>query len=152
VMLTLVPNMQNSTVGDVVTVDLVLETGSQPISNVELYLAFDPVALQVVDGTGNPATSIVPDSGALNGVLLNSASNATGTIRYDAMQSLGGVPPAGTFRIATARFKVLEGATPAQLHYVQDSAAFYGGAYLQVTLGSATVDSRAKTYIPLVLR
>jgi len=152
VMLSLAPNVQHGAVGSVVTLDLLLETGDQPVSNVELYLTFDAAALQVVDADGNPASAIVPDKSVLDGVLLNETSNSTGAIRYDAMQALGGLSPAGAFRIATAHFKVLGGANPAQVRYVPDSAAFYGGNYLQVTLGSATVDSRVRVYLPAVLR
>jgi hypothetical protein len=152
VMLSLVPNAQRGAEGDIVTLDLLLETGDQPVSNVELYATFDTAALQVVDANGNPASAIVPDTGVLDGVLLNVASNDTGTIRYDAMQPLGGQSPSGTFRVATTRFKVLSEANQAQVRYVQGSEAFYGGNYLEVTLGSATVNLSTQSYLPLVLR
>jgi hypothetical protein len=77
---------------------------------------------------------------------------AAGQIRYDAMQPLGGTSPSGAFRIATAHFKVLNGAYRGQVRYVEGSAAFYGGDYLPVTLGSASVEPRNRIYLPAVLR
>jgi Dockerin type I domain len=151
VLLALAPQAQRSAAGDVVSMDLMLETGDQPVNNVELYLSFDPAMLQLADAAGNPASSLDPDEGTLK-VLPPNDMPVPGRIRYSAVQPLGGISPSGTFRIAIAHFKVLSGANLAEVRYVQDSAAFYGGNYLQVTLGSATVDPRRWTYIPVVLR
>jgi hypothetical protein len=152
VVLALMPQAQQGAAGDVVTIDLMLDTGSQPINNVELYLTFEPTVLQLVDADGHPAASVMPDASRLDSVLLNQASNDSGTIRYDAMQPLGGASPSGTFRIATVHFKVLNGAYLARVRYVEGSAAFYEGDYLPVRLGSASVEPRSRIYLPAVLR
>jgi hypothetical protein len=151
VLLALAPQSQCGAADDVVSMDLMLKTGDQPVNNVELYLSFDPAMLQLVDAAGNPASSLDPDEGTLK-VLPPNDMPVPGQIRYSAVQPLGGISPSGTFRIAIARFKVLSDANPAQVRYVQDSAAFYGGSYLQATLGSATVNSCMQSYLPLMLR
>jgi hypothetical protein len=136
--LALSPSFRTATVGEIVTFDLAAVAGTQPINNVETYIRFDPAVLQVVDAGGGPATRIEGDMTALPVELYNSADNIAGVIRYDAGK-LSAPFPAGTFRFATARFKVMGTAGSTTVAYVSPSDAFYDGASVVGALGSAAV-------------
>ncbi len=132
--------------------NVLVEAGAQPINNVELHINFDPHLLQVVDGAGQAAGEITADLTTLTGVLLNSADNATGEIRYDAMQTLGGTSPTGAFQIATIRFKLLKPTPGAAVEFGALSNAFYDGYAVAGTREGATVVSDGYTFLPIILK
>jgi hypothetical protein len=132
------PRSQAADVGDIFSVDLLVEAEAQAINNVELYLEFDPAVLVVVDASGNPVTAIEPDLSALNTVLWNEVDNSRGQIRYDAGQ-LTRTPPSGAFRVATVHFKKLAAAATTTIRYMASSDEFYQGMSMAGMLGEATV-------------
>ena len=97
------PASRTVTVGEVFTLDITIEAGSQPVDTGAAFIDFDPVYLTVVDASGNPSDQITPGS-TLDTVLQNSVDNGTGQIDYVA-GVLAGTPPSGTFTLATIRFK-----------------------------------------------
>ncbi len=145
--LTFSPTSHTANPGDIVTFDLMMQAGAQQVNNVELYIDFDPVMLQVVDAGGNPASTIESDLSTLNTELANSANNTTGQIRYDAGK-LTGTPPSGTFRVAVVRFKLVAAFTTTTIQYVTPSDVFFGGVSVVGTLGNAQVRSATPTPTP----
>jgi hypothetical protein len=151
--LKLAPPQSAGKPGDIVALDVLVQAGAQPINNVELYLSFDPQALRVVDGAGNPASQIEADLTTLTGgALMNTADNATGQIRYDAMQALGQPSPSGDFRVATIRFKLLKPTPGVTVKFGPDSDAFYDGFAVTGTRDGATIVSGTSFFLPMVLK
>ncbi len=110
-------------------VDVMLATEAQPVDSVDAYITFDPRILQVVDAYGNPTNQITAGTD-LPLVLQNTANNATGRIAFGAGRRLGDRPPAGTFRLATIRFRAVSqtvavGGMP--LLFDAASQVYYGG-------------------------
>ncbi|HEY65452.1 MAG TPA: hypothetical protein G4O02_12875, partial [Caldilineae bacterium] len=105
VSLRLVPSSTDASIGDVVSIDVMADAGTQPVDAVALHLDFDPAVLEVVDAAGAPATEVEP-SMALPAVLLNSVDPARGWVDL-MVSSLGGSPASGQFLVARLRFKVL---------------------------------------------
>lgn len=89
---------------DEFSLDIVIAAGDQRVDTVKAYIDFEPARLRVVDASGNPASSITRGT-VLTTVQLNSASNSTGRIDFEAM-GLGGTS-SGTFTLATIRFRAL---------------------------------------------
>ena len=134
------PTTVTADVGGVFTLDVMVDAGAQPVNNVELYLAFNPALLRVVDASGNSVTTVEADPGALTTVLFNSADNTTGQIRYDAGK-LSGAPrqvPFGWRPSASRRWPRPAGTS---VSYVAPSDVFYGGASVLGTKEGATVTS-----------
>jgi len=87
-------------------VDVMLNSGAQPIDSVDTFIAFDPRIVQVVDIYGKPANQVTAGVD-LPLVLQNSVNNTTGRIAYGAGRRLGDKAPAGVFRLATIRFRAV---------------------------------------------
>jgi hypothetical protein len=152
--LTFAPTNRIVSVGDIITFELRVAAGAQPVNNVELYAQFDPTALQVVDPTGNPIATLEADMTVLNIVLANEVDNATGAIRYDAGK-LAGAPPDGDFQIATVRFKVTGATSISMVRYVTPADVFFGGSSLVGALGDAFIRNPSapyRTYLPMLSR
>jgi hypothetical protein len=152
--LTFAPPNRIVSAGDIITFELRVAAGAQPVNNVELYAQFDPAALQVVDMAGNPATTLEADTTVLNIELANEVNNATGAIRYDAGK-LTGAPPSGDFRVATVRFKVTRAMPVSTVRYVTPSDVFFGGSSVVGALGDAVIRNPSapyRTYLPVLSR
>ena len=93
---------------DIFTVDVMVDAGDEEIITVFMYLDFNPLYLRVVDASGNPTSTIEVNGEYFDFVPTNSANNTTGQIDLVA-GSFMTVPPSGTFRVATIRFKALWG-------------------------------------------
>ena len=93
---------------DIFTVDVMVDAGDEEIITVFMYLDFNPLYLRVVDAGGNPTSTIEVNGEYFDFVPTNSANNTTGQIDLVA-GSFMTVPPSGTFRVATIRFKALWG-------------------------------------------
>jgi len=93
------------TEGDIFEVNIRVDAGSQPVDGAEVHLDFDSLYLQVVDADGDPASDI-ESSGVLDVPIRNHVDNAAGQI--DFMAGTFGVPPSGTFVLATVRFRALQ--------------------------------------------
>lgn len=92
-------------VGQIADVQVVADTGSQPVDGSAFVLKYDPIVLAPVDFDGNPAIGALPGI-ALPSVMGNWLNAAGGTIGYSAGM-LQGTPPQGKVVVAKLRFKVL---------------------------------------------
>ena len=72
------PTSRSARVGDIITFDLKVVAGRQPVNNVELYVDFDPAVLKIVNAAGNPVSTIEADPSALTTELYNDVDNAGG--------------------------------------------------------------------------
>jgi hypothetical protein len=145
------PQSQVASLGEVVTFDMMVEAGEQLLSNVELYIEFDPVVLQVVDASGDPAEAVEADQDTLDIVLLNRVDNQAGRIRYDAGK-LVGATPSGTFRVATLRLNRIGEVGQTAVRYLSSSDVFYRGESVIGSLGQAVVVDPTYTPLPPVHR
>jgi len=103
----IVPNNRTVLVGEVFTLDVMIEAPVQPVDSAAVYIDYDPVFLIVVDEFGNPTNQVIPGP-ALPAVFQNNADNGLGDVNYVAGAALPPVPPpVGTFLVATIRFKAL---------------------------------------------
>ena len=80
--------------------DLQCDTANRVADTVQAYLTYDPAVLDVVDATGNPATSITPNPAVVDHVTENQVDPATGKIRFSAAKSTSPYL-AGTATVAT---------------------------------------------------
>jgi len=154
VSLALSPSLRAARAGSIITLDLMVVAGAEQVDGVELYLHFDPAVLKVVDAAGSLATSIESDTTALDVPLENLVDNTAGTIRYDAGRL---VPdwPTGTFRVATARFKVVGSAATTEVRYVAPSDVFFAGSSMLGTgaLGHADLPhAEGVMFMPVIRR
>nr|MBC7244770.1 hypothetical protein [Chloroflexota bacterium] len=109
VYLVLVPLASSVAKDQIFTVDIQIAAGAEQIIVAMLYLDFNPLYLQVVDASGNPASAIEVNEDYFDYVTKNSANNTTGQIDLWAGVGVTKEPPSGTFRVATIRFKALWG-------------------------------------------
>ena len=86
-------------------VDIVARTGNQPIDRCEISLLFDPLALEVVDSNGEPATQIEPGS-ALEEVDVNLIDAESRLIRFASHTEAG--ERAGEIILASVRLRPLQ--------------------------------------------
>ena len=135
--------------GELFTVDIALQAGSQPVDAVDAYLSFDPTYLRVVDAAGNETTSITPGS-ALPLVLQNSADNSTGRITFSAGRQLSGSPPSGDFVLATIRFKAMAGtgAGGTPVNFMEGTDVFSQGESVLGTRADGVVIISGPTLTP----
>ncbi len=97
--------------GDIFTVDIQIQAGSQLVDGAEVYVHYDRTYLQVVDAAGNPVYEI-QSNGYLPAVLRNSVLTDTvqGLIHFAAgVYEPSSARPSGTFALATIRFQALAG-------------------------------------------
>ncbi len=110
--LSLSPASAVKKVGDIFSVDIILDTGSNSVSGATAILRYDTARLQVQDDDSG-ATGIQIKQGAIfnQTPLTNTVDTTTGQIRYDS-GSLG-TSYSGRGTMATVRFKaVAAGAAP----------------------------------------
>ena len=158
VSLRLVPASASAPIDGQVVLEVRAGAGSQPFDTAELHLDYDPAALLLVDGSGQPATAIEPGS-ALSGVLLNTVDPARGWIDYLAT-SLGSTPPTGDIVIARLRFQVLKAAIGTVRFSLSDwrcSDLTYQGQSVLGSLAAAEIEGgRAAPgygiHLPVVLK
>jgi len=140
VTIAVIPASKTATVGEVFTLDVKLNTGSQPVDSVDSYLSFDRNYLRVVDASGNETNSIIPGA-TLPVVLQTSADNSQGRITYSAGKQLGGVSPSGDFGLATIRFKAIAaiGGGGTNVNFLSGTGVFYQGNSLPISTSNGNV-------------
>ena len=164
------PAAGSTRVGQVITVEVYLQNVTDLWAG-QVALHFDPAVLQVVDGTGKPATKI--QRGALLNParvteVINVADNSAGLIEYAATlrnDPHNPVPPAsGSGSFARIFFKgIAEGASPVSFSvdgatYIHEQlfVQLIGGSLQQLVLptqnGTVSVLSGFRMYLPVVLR
>jgi hypothetical protein len=118
-------------VGDMVQVQVVADTGAQPIDGGSFLLHFDPSILAPVDSAGSPVTISEPGLD-LPSVLTNWVDANGGSIGY-AADMLQGAPPFGQVVLTTLRFRALhEGSTTLQFAPLTSS-------YMQLSNGGTNL-------------
>ena len=105
VQVSITPHATEVSAGDVFTVWVQVDAGSQPVDGAEVHLDYDPLRLEVVDADGNPADHL-DNSAALDVVLRNHVDNAAGKIDF-AAGTFSATPPSGAFALAAIRLKAL---------------------------------------------
>lgn len=110
--MSLVAGAKSTKVGQIADVQVVADTGQQPVDGSAFLLKYDPAVLAPVDFDGNPAGGALPGI-ALPSVMGNWLDARGGTIGYSAGM-LQGAPPQGKVVVAKLRFKVL--ILPASAH------------------------------------
>ncbi len=153
VRLSLVPTVTYASTGDILRIDLVTDSGSEPVDAVAAYLDFDPHFLAPVDAQGHPATEVQTGT-ALPTVLRNSVDAARGRIDL-VVGSVGSTPPQGSFVVARLYFKMLKpgnGWIRFSFSSRRNTAAASQGRMLPVEVEAGRVRSLAgmKTYLPVV--
>jgi hypothetical protein len=106
VLLDLSPAAPSVLKDQIFTIDIRILAGSQLVDGAQVHLSYDVAHLQIVDGSGNPTTSI-QSGGSLEAVIQNSANNTTGVV--DFVATTFGAGRTGTFVLATMRFKAIAG-------------------------------------------
>jgi len=155
VSLRIVPAQTVATLGQVVTLEVKAEAGSQQVDVAELHLDYDRTVLQIVDAAGLPATQI--EAGAtLPTVFLNNVNSAYGWIDFVAA-SLGGPPASGPFTIAWLRVKVLQSqSTWVRFSFsaLRTTDLTYRGASVLGSVEAAQVQAAAQRflYLPVMIK
>ncbi len=155
VSLRLVPTDTQTIEGEIISLQVVATAGEQQVDGAQVYVDFEPAAMQFVDPAGEPAMEIEPGT-ALPTVLLNSVDPARGWAGYMA-SSLGSSPISGEFIVATLRFKVLEAGRTWVRFSFSDWRLTDMTYQAQSVLGSveaAQVQATAKydIYLPVILK
>ncbi len=101
------PSIPSARVGDVISVLVVAETGTQAIDGASFIVKYDPKVLGPVDAAGNSGKAEPGTS--LPAVMGNWVDSQGGAIGYSAGM-LQGEPPQGRVVIAKLRFRVLSAA------------------------------------------
>jgi hypothetical protein len=135
------PASRNAAVGEIFTLDLKIQAGSQLVDAADAYLSFDRTKLRVVDPAGNETNSIIPGT-ALGLILQNTADNATGRVTFSAGRQFGSPAPSGSFTLATIRFKAMAetggGGTP--IAFLTGTGVYYqGNSILQGTSNGVVI-------------
>jgi len=153
----LAPSSKTVAVGQVFTLAIQLEAGSQPVDGAEAHLDFDPTYLRVVNADGVEADEITEVTTWLDTVLQNAVDNRQGTIDY-AAGVLIGEPPTGTFTLASIRLKAITETMDTGLSFVftdtrKTDAVFEGTSVLGEHYdGNVIITAYRKVYLPLVLK
>lgn len=154
VSLSLTPSATSVYVGNTFTVTIDINQGSQSIQLVDVYVAFDPARLQVVDqDAGWSGVQIAPvsgpfynagSSGTCNGGSCNTANNSTGIIYYNGFNLPYGTTTAGT--VATITFQAIQD-TPRAVTQITilnaspyDSGTYYNGNDYLTSIISTSVN------------
>ncbi|NOZ27514.1 MAG: hypothetical protein GXP39_05605, partial [Chloroflexi bacterium] len=155
VSLRMVPSSTGASIGDIVTIDVVADAGTQPVDAAALHLDFDPTVLEVVDAAGSPATAVEPGM-RLPTVLLNSVGPARGWVDFLA-GSLGGSPAGGQFLVARLRVRVLAAESTWVRFSFSDwrpTDVMYRGDTVLESVQAAEIRSAGgySLYLPVILR
>ncbi len=106
--LTMEPQTRAAKVGETFKVDIILDTGANPVDGVDIYdLHYDPTILSVVDDVATvEGVQIMPGNlMAINA--LNTVDQATGTIRFS-QAAIGGSNYNGEGVLASIHFKAVK--------------------------------------------
>jgi len=90
--------------GEILTVQLKLYAGDQPVDTVDVTVSFPSASLKLVDAGGHPVSQVQAGS-SFSVVLANAADNATGRLHLAATQPGGALT--GEMTLATLRFKAV---------------------------------------------
>lgn len=139
--LTLSPSSHSVQVGDIFTLDIMADPGIASADTVDAYIDFAPTYLEVVDGSGVPATTIELNSGVFSSATINTVDNETGQINVSATRFDS--PLTGVFTAATIRFRAKAAVDTTEVAFVQNGARwsdlYLFGENLDPTVKNANV-------------
>ncbi|PDV97909.1 hypothetical protein [Candidatus Chloroploca asiatica] len=138
VTLSLVPSTLTMAPGEIVTVTIEVQAGTEPIDGVAAYLDFDPTRFQV--------SEVSPNNTALPFELVNRFENTLGTL--DQVRGALNQPfPSGTFTLATFQLRALDVLGTSALSFNQgvpsrlrQSDVTSGGVSVLGSVGALTVE------------
>jgi|GEM_PF-2436540 len=81
-------------VGQIFTLTVQIDASEQIVQAADVFVQFDPRFIQVVDGAGRPATTVVPITDPMSMVLANAVDNQAGLISYAVMETTDYAPSA----------------------------------------------------------
>ncbi|HEX6287719.1 MAG TPA: cohesin domain-containing protein [Herpetosiphonaceae bacterium] len=123
-------------------IDLRMDTDGRDVDTMDAYLNFDPTLLEVIDGAGNPVTSLTVNSGIFDGVTFNQVNNSTGQINLS-LSKYSPAYPRGLYTIATLRFRAKAAAVSTPIRFVQTGARWSdllrAGVSLEPSFGNTSV-------------
>ncbi|OGE87463.1 MAG: hypothetical protein A3C49_01350 [Candidatus Doudnabacteria bacterium RIFCSPHIGHO2_02_FULL_42_25] len=109
--ITLDPQTQNIKAGDKFSVDIILDTASEPVDGVDIYaLHYDPTLLSVIDDDSDTSGVQIQPGKIMELNAANLVSPSTGTIKFSQL-SQGGTHFLGKGILATIHFKALASGT-----------------------------------------
>jgi hypothetical protein len=157
--LSLAPADSLGHVTDVMTMDIMANTGTGAPDTVQVDLNFDPNYVVVLNAAGSAATSIdLLNSTALGNVYYNNVDNAAGHVDI-AATNIGAGLPAGSFRVATIRFMAKAPVSGSPITFVHSGARtsdlWQGGVTINPTLTNGSVSAGPapySNYLPLIRR
>jgi murein DD-endopeptidase MepM/ murein hydrolase activator NlpD len=151
---------QTVKVGDIFTVDVMADTGTDSADTVDVYIDFGPGFLEVVDTSGQPAAAIELNTAVFNSATYNAVDNPVGHIDLSASKYESPYL-SGAFRVATIRFRAKAAVASTDVRFVRSGARwsdlYQAGESLDPTLEQATVTITATlldrmAYLPIILR
>jgi outer membrane protein assembly factor BamB len=157
--LAFVPTSRATQVGDTFTLDVVADTGTGFADTVDAYVNFDPAYLEVVDATGNLATSVELNTVVFSSATFNAVNNITGQINFSASKYESPYLT-GSFTAATIRFRAKAAVASTDVVYVQNGARmsdllqFGESLNPAISNGSVAISPSATSrqmYLPLIL-
>ena len=145
-------------VNDIVTVDIMADTGAGLADTLDAYIAFDPAHLEVVDASGEPATAIELNAAVFVSATHNAVNNASGQIDFSASR-IGNPYLSGSFKAATIRLRAKVIVPATDVIFVRSDTRWSDLLSAGEGLGATLTDSRiavaaslSRIYLPLVLR
>ena len=142
--------------GDIVQVELRVDSGTTSVDALQVHLTYDRDELRAVDAEGVGAQSI-KDLGVFDSVIQNSADNSVGEINFVASASAG-QEPSGSFTLARMWFRVrFDTPGAAKIRFATMSPRYtrvvVGGEYALVRYMPAQVSILGPSlYLPLVVK
>jgi len=133
------PTSKTVALGEVFSVEVQVQSGTQPVDGVDAYITFNRAHLAVhhiVAGTALPT------------ILANTYNNSAGTITFSAGKQLGGTSPSGTFRLCTIYVTALSLATYSPVTFVSPTDAAFGGVSILGTLTNGRITIQQPTPTP----
>ena len=162
--LSLQPASSSVRVGEILTLEIVADTGTENADTVAAYVDFDPARLEVVDAAGNPASAIEFNAAVFGSATLNLVDNTAGRIDFSATKFTNPYL-SGVFTAATIRFKAKAVTPGTRVQFVRShsgdrigwSDLWKFGSKLDAVFANSTVQVRPSNaldhviYLPLVI-
>lgn len=132
--LSISPHEKSVPIGDVFTVDIILDTEGSATDGVDIhYLRFDPILLEVQDAVTRKEGIQIQTGSIYTSTKINSVDNIQGTIDFTKI-TIGGETFTGSDTLATVTFKAL---TPGTAELIFD---FTAGNTRDTNVASAGLD------------
>ena len=140
--------------GQLIEAKIGVRPEQQPLDSAQVCVQFDPMYLQVVDESGDPAVEIVGNP-ILSQVFSNEVNIISGTIKY-AAGILAGEPTTQDFWLAKVYFKALEVTQETSVRFVDcppflTKVSHLGTPYSLNTVGADyVIEPYPAIYLPLI--